>query len=333
MPDDPKPQIKPQIMPQIVTLTMNPAVDLSTAVTRLAPFTKMRCTPGHRDPGGGGINVARALNRFGIAAIAIYPAGGVTGQLLRNLVEREGVRDILIPVQNETREDVTVFDETTREQFRFVFPGAALSELEWQDCLAAIGRVTPSPAFVIASGSLPAGVPEDFFGRVARACKGRSKVIVDTSGPRLTAALEQGVFLIKPNLHEFMALVGLSTSDETTLVAAAADLIERGQTEMVALSMGPDGALLVTRDIALHAQGLAIDAVSVSGAGDSFLGALVWSLVNDGRPEEALRYAVAAGSAALLSLGTELCLPADVHRLVADVMVRPIGRTPLRPGG
>ena len=333
MPDDPTSQIKPQIMPQIVTLTMNPAVDLSTAVTRMAPFTKMRCAPGHRDPGGGGINVARVLHRLGIDATAIYPAGGVTGQLLRNLVEREGVPDILIPVQNETREDVTVFDETTREQFRFVFPGAALSELEWQDCLAAIGRVTPPPAFVIASGSLPAGVPDDFFGRVARACKGQSKVIVDTSGPRLMAALEQGVYLIKPNLHEFMALAGLSTSDEATLVAAAIDLIDRGQTEIVALSMGPEGALLVTRDIALHAQGLPIDAVSVSGAGDSFLGAMVWSLVNDGRLETALRYAVAAGSAALLSPGTELCRTADVHRLVTDVAVRPIVRAPRRQAG
>jgi 6-phosphofructokinase 2 len=317
----------------IVTLTMNPAVDLSTSVTRMAPFTKMRCAPGHRDPGGGGINVARVLNRLGIDATAIYPAGGATGQLLKMLVEREAVRSILIPAQNETREDVTVFDETAHEQFRFVFPGAALSDREWQQCLASIERIVPPPAFVIASGSLPPGVPDEFFGLVARACKGRSKLIVDTSGSNLKAALEHGIYLIKPNLHEFQDLVGISASDDGALIEAARDLIGRGQAEIVALSMGPQGALLITRDLALRASGLPIDPVSVSGAGDSFLGAMVWSLMNDGGLETALRYAVAGGSAALLSPGTELCFPADVHRLVAEVIVRPVACRQLRTGG
>jgi len=321
-------------MSQIVTLTMNPAVDLSTSVTRMAPFTKMRCAPGHRDPGGGGINVARVLNRLGIDATAIYPAGGVTGQLLKNLVEREAVRSVIIAAQNETREDVTVFDESTREQFRFVFPGAALSEMEWQECLASIGRLTPPPAFVIASGSLPPGVPENFFGRVAHACKGLTKVIVDTSDLHLKPALEHGVYLIKPNLHEFQRLVGITASDDAALIAAARDLIGRGQTEIVALSMGPEGALLITRDLALRASGLPVDAVSVSGAGDSFLGAMIWRLMNDDDLETALRYAVAAGSAALLSPGTELCLAADVHRLVTEVIVRPVVcGPPLRADG
>ena len=113
----------------IVTLTINPAVDASTSVKKLAPFTKMRCAPARRDPGGGGINVARVLGRLGIAASAIYTAGGATGQLLGALVAREGVQGLMVPVQNETREDLTVFDETTREQFRFVFPGAPLGEI------------------------------------------------------------------------------------------------------------------------------------------------------------------------------------------------------------
>jgi len=319
---------------QIVTLTMNPAVDLSTSVKKMVPFTKMRCAAGHRDPGGGGINVARVLKRLGIDATAIYPAGGATGQLLRDLVEREAVRNILIPARNETREDVTVFDEATREQYRFVFPGTWLGDMEWQECLASIGRITPPPAFVIASGSLPPGVPEDFFALLARASKSQSKVIVDTSGPLLETALQHGVYLIKPNLREFQELTGIAACDDATLIAAGRDLIDRGQTEIVALSMGPDGALLITRDLALRANGLAIDPASVSGAGDSFLGAMVWSLVNDGRLDNALRYGVAGGSAALLSPGTELCRAQDVHRLAADVIVSTVvgKRPPLRAG-
>jgi 6-phosphofructokinase 2 len=120
--------------------------------------------------------------------------------LLATLVEREGVRSILIPASNDTREDITIFDETTRDQFRLVFPGAPLRDIEWQECLGSIARITPAPTFIVASGSLPAGVPHDFLGRVAQA---NSKIIVDTSGPFLKAALEAGVYLIKPNLANF----------------------------------------------------------------------------------------------------------------------------------
>ena len=315
----------------IVTLTINPAVDASTSVKKMAPFTKMRCAQARRDPGGGGINVARVLRRLGVDASAIYPAGGASGQMLGTLIEREGVQGLMVPVQNDTREDLTVFDETTRQQFRFVFPGAPLSDIEWQQCLASIARIEPRPAFVIASGSLPAGVPDDFYGRLAQASKTHSKVIVDTSGRFLQAALEHGVYLIKPNLREFQELAGMTASDDTALVEAGRRLIGRGQVEVIALSMGPDGALLITRDLALRANGLPIEPVSVSGAGDSFLAAMVWSLASNGDLETALRYGVAGGSAALLSPGTDLCRPADMHRLFAEVNVRPIISQPTLP--
>jgi 6-phosphofructokinase 2 len=311
---------------QVVTLTINPALDMSTSVRKMVPFTKMRCAQAHRDPGGGGINVARVLKRLGIEATAIYPAGGATGQVLAALLEREGVRSIVISALNDTREDITIFDETTREQFRLVFPGALLGDMEWQECLGSIARITPPPAFVIASGSLPAGVPHDFFGRVAQAAKAPSKVIVDTSGPFLKAALESGVYLIKPNLREFWELAGIAASDEATLIEAGRRLFDHYRLEVIAVSMGAEGALLMTRDVALRANGLPIEPISVSGAGDSFLAAMVWSLVNHNSLEMALRYGVAGGSAALLNPGTGLCRPDDVHRLASAVTVTPIAR-------
>jgi 6-phosphofructokinase 2 len=313
-------------LPQIVTLTINPAVDVSTSVKKMVPFTKMRCAQAQRDPGGGGINVARVLKRFGIDPTAVYPAGGATGQLLAALIAREGVRSVVIPTSNDTREDITIFDEASREQFRLVFPGAPLSDIEWQECLESIARITPSPGFLIASGSLPAGVPHDFYGRVVRASSAHSKTIVDTSGPFLKAALEAGVYLIKPNLREFQELAGISSADEATLVGAARRLLERYRIEVIALSIGQEGAILVTRDTALRARGLPIEPKSVSGAGDSFLGAMVWSLANNGSLEMALRYGVAGGSAALFNPGTELCSPEDVHRLASEVIVTPIAR-------
>jgi 6-phosphofructokinase 2 len=309
---------------QIATLTINPAVDISTSVKKMVPFTKMRCARAHRDPGGGGINVARVLKRLGTEATAIYPTGGATGQSLAALVEGEGVRSIVIPTLNDTREDITIFDETTREQFRLVFPGALLSEFEWQQCLDAIARIKPHAAFVVASGSLPDGVPADFYGKVAQASKGTRKTIVDTSGAFLKAALEAGIYLIKPNLREFQELAGITAADESSLIEAGRCLFDRYHIEVIALSMGPDGALLMTRDAVLRANGFPIEPVSVSGAGDSFLGAMVWSLANDGRLDMALRYGVAGGSAALLNPGTELCRVEDVHRLASEVIVAPV---------
>ncbi len=311
-------------MPNIVTLTINPAVDISTSVTKMVPYTKMRCAEPQRDPGGGGINVARVLKRLGLEATAIYPAGGATGQTLATLVEREAVRSIVIPTAKDTREDITVFDETSKEQFRLVFPGAFLGEFEWQQCLDTVARLGPRAGFVIASGSLPPGVPADFYGRVVRASKGTAKVIVDTSGASLKPALEAGVYLIKPNLREFQELTGIGCADELALLEAGRRLIDRYRIEIIALSLGPGGALLLTRDIALRADGLAMDPVSVSGAGDSFLGAMVSRLADGDRLDSALRYGVAGGSAALLNPGTGLCLGADVRRLASSVNVTTI---------
>lgn len=312
----------------ILTLTMSPAVDVSTSVKRMVPFSKMRCAQAHRDPGGGGINVARALTRLGLKPTAIYTAGGANGQLLATLLEREGIESVAIPTAGDTREDITIFDETTREQFRLVFPGAALSEIEWQECLRSIAGIEARPAYIIASGSVPPGVPHDFFGRMARASGEHSRIVVDTSGPYLRAALEAGVYLIKPNLHEFQELAETAATDEASLVGAGRALIERYRLEVIALSMGADGALLVTRDMAWRASGIAIAPISVSGAGDSFLGAMVWSLANGNSLQTALRYGVAGGSAALLNPGTELCRPDDVHRLASQVIATPIAHRP-----
>jgi 6-phosphofructokinase 2 len=309
---------------QIITVTPNPAIDVSTSVGKIAPYTKLRCAPARQDPGGGGINVARVVKRLGGEAAAIYPAGGATGQLLRRLMDREEVRSLAIPASEETREDFTVFEETTNQQYRFVLPGAPLSEQEWQECLRVLACTEPRPSFVVASGSLPAGVPEDFFGRVARVAKEiGAKVIVDTSGAPLKAALTEGVYLIKPNLREFQELTGTSSTDDVALIEAGRNLIDRGVVECVALSLGPYGALLITRDLALRADGLPIRPASVVGAGDSFVGAMVWSLARDHSLDAALRYGIAAGSAALLNPGTELCQSEDVKRLAPQVIIRP----------
>lgn len=310
-------------MTDIATITVNPSIDVSAAVERVTPFHKLRSATERRDPGGGGINVARVLKRLGADVTAMYPAGGALGQLLRRLVDQEGVPGLTTPVSGETREDFTVLEQASGRQYRFVLPGPRLSEQEWRACLEAFTSLDQRVRFVVASGSLPPGIPYDFYGRIVEMAKqpGR-KIIIDTSGPPLKAALQAGVYLIKPSLREFKLLMGESLESQADWITACRALIASGQVEIVALTLGDQGALLVTHDRALRAQALPIKLVSVVGAGDSFLGALVWSLACGHPIETAFRYGVAAGSAALLMPGTELCRREDVEHLVNEVQLQ-----------
>ena len=240
--------------------------------------------------------------------------------MLRHLVDKEGIPGLTIPIQEETREDFTVLEAATGQQFRFILPGPRLTADEWRMCLDAVLSLKRRARFVVASGSLPPGVPDDFYGRLARATKDAgSKIVVDTSGPPLKIALEAGVYLVKPSLPEFKALMGKSFKSQHEWIAGCRSLVESGQAEIVALTLGEQGALLVTRDHVLRAPALPIKPVSVVGAGDSFLGAMIWALASGQSMEDAFRYGVAGGSAALLMPGTELCRREDVERLVREV--------------
>ena len=307
-------------MADIVTFTMNPSIDVSLSVERVAAFHKLRCAAERRDPGGGGINVARVMKRFGADVTAMYPIGGALGQLLRRLVDQEGIPGLTTPICAETREDFTVHERATDLQYRFVLPGPQLTEQEWRACLAAFSSLDQRARFVVGSGSLPPGVPDDFYGRVAQAVKRTGgKIVIDTSGPPLHAALQTGVYLIKPSLNEFRILMGKLLETQTDWIEACRSLVNNGYAEIVALTLGEQGALLVTRDQVLRAQALPVTPVSVVGAGDSFLGAMIWSLASGHTVETAFRCGVAAGSAALLMHGTELCQREDTERLVNDV--------------
>lgn len=309
-------------MPRIVTLTMNPAIDVSTSTACVEPERKLRCSAGRRDPGGGGINVARIVSRLGAEVSAVYPAGGFVGQMLQQLVEQEGLGSVVVPVRGETREDFTVLDEGAGEQYRFVLPGPHLQGVEWMHCLKVLASLGAAPDVVCASGSLPPGVPDDFYARVAEIVGSwGAKFILDTSGVALKLALEEHVHLIKPNLRELAELTDAALDDEASRIAACRDVLARRRVEIIALTLGAEGALLVTRDRVWRAAPLKLLTVSTVGTGDSFLGGMAWGLASGLQLVECFRYGVAAASATLLSVGTALGRAEDVHRLLGQVVI------------
>ena len=310
------------LVADIVTITINPAVDIFVSTERVEPTRKMRCSAPKRDPGGGGINVARVAHRLDASVTAIFPTGGAIGRLLHRLLEREGVPSIVTPSHVETRENFTAYEDASGEQFRFVLPGSRLHEAEWMAVLDKLAEIPDKPKFVIASGSEPPGVPDDFFARVVKlARKIGAKPVVDTSGDALKRTLDHGVYLIKPNINELAELMGMPLDKDTARIAACRKLIGSARAEVVALTLGEDGAMLVTKDSAWRARPMQIEVVSAVGAGDSFLGGLVATLAKGKSLEEAFRVAVAAASAAVMSPGTELCRAAEVERLLPQVKI------------
>jgi 6-phosphofructokinase 2 len=308
-------------MADFLTITMNPALDLSTIASHVEHTHKIRCEAPLVHPGGGGINVSRVIHRLGGDCLAWFPVGGRNGEALKEMLLAENVPYCCMAITGETRESFSVHDAVTGKDFRFVFPGACLTALESDACLSYLTTFEGNPRYWVASGSLPRGVPENFYALLAKAVKRKgSRLALDTSGPALRSALNEGVFMIKPSLRELQELTGGALTSNDLRLRAVRKIISQGQAQIVALSLGEEGALLVTAEIALLAKGLSVNVVSTVGAGDSFLGGFLWSLNRVDDLQLALRFGMAAGAAALLSQGTSLCQVRDVQRLHGDVV-------------
>jgi len=302
-------------MKMIVTLTMNPAVDKSSSVENVVAERKLYCTAPRFEPGGGGINVCRAIKKLGGEALALYPSGGLTGEMLQFLFDQEGLTHRPVPVKGWSRENLIVLEESTGQQYRFGMPGPDLAEEEWQRCISELSNIKPKPDYIVASGSLPPEVPSDFYARIVRMEKDmNAKVIVDTSGEALNLALKEGVFLIKPNIHEFRDLVGQDVKEESQIKVAARTFVESGQSEVVVISLGASGALMVSKDVVEQIVPPTVPIISKVGAGDSMVAGIVLSLSLGRTLKEAVRFGIAAGTAAVMTPGTELCRREDKDR-------------------
>jgi 6-phosphofructokinase 2 len=309
----------------ILTVTVNPALDVWASVPLVEPDHKLHCTDAELTPGGGGINVARAVRRLGGSAAALFPCGGSSGELLCDLLRHEGLSILTVPTFGITRESFSVKELDTGHQYRFVLPGPMLSDDELSACITEMVHHADPASFIVLSGSLPTGLTAERFAAVVAAARRRgARVVVDTSGPALATAAHEGTYLIKPSVNELSGHVGhrLTTIDE--IAAAAVDLLNSGPNHAVLVSLAAAGALLVTADeppTIIHAP--AVQVVSAVGAGDSLVAGLLVALEDNQPLVEAARCGVAAGTAATIAAGHTLCHPDDVARLLPAVRTSP----------
>ncbi|MBW8784490.1 MAG: hexose kinase [Novosphingobium sp.] len=306
-------------MQTIATLTLNPAIDACYTVDALRPTVKLHGAKGRFEPGGGGINVTRVLARLGVTARAYYCSGGPSGIALDAMLDQHLLVRHALKVGAATRMSVSVVEAASGLQYRIVPEGEALAEQEWRDCLALVAR-DPS-ALVVASGSLPPGVPIDFYARLARLTSQRKRrLVLDTSGPALASALSAGgIFLVKPSREELQQALGGKALADHELASAAAAIVAQGKAEIVAVTLGKDGAVLATRDGVTRLPALDVPAQGSVGAGDSFLAAMVHAIACERSLGEAFRAGIAAGAAAVLTAGTSLCQREDLARLLPRV--------------
>lgn len=305
-------------MLSVVTVTLNPAIDGSAEAAHVVPVRKVRTTNERYDPGGGGINVARVVHRLGGDVVALYLAGGATGGVLDGLHDREGVARFRVDIAGHTRISQAVFDRATGQEYRFVPAGPLVSRAELARALQWIARLRCD--FLVLSGSLPRGAPDDFHARIMRKMDSKTRIVLDTSGRALKAAIEAGgIFLAKPSRGEFEQLAGKSFTGIADLGREMQRFVKRRKVAHLAVTLGHEGALLASASGVVHLPPIDLEARSAVGAGDSFVGGMVTSLTRDDPVETAFRYGLAAGSASVLNPGTGLCLKEDVERLFVGI--------------
>ncbi len=304
-------------MANILTLTVNPAVDTTCSVARLESGTKLRCSKPVYSPGGGGINVARAIHQLGGSVHALWLGGGTFGQQLAELLDQEGLSHQMLPVAGQTRENLTLHEQETGQSFRLVLPGPEIGEADIQHCIGVLQEQDPD--YLIMSGSLPPGADANVYARLSEAVPKTCRVVLDTSGEALARALDGTVYLIKPNLEELSELVDQELVCVSEIEQVSRQLIQEGRTQVVVTTLGVDGAILVSADQVARLKAPLVEFHSKLGAGDSSLAGICVGLARGEALIDAVRYGMAAGAAAVLRPGHQLCSSHDTQRLYEHI--------------
>ncbi len=302
---------------QILTVTLNPALDMAFEVEKMKAESKLRATPAVFQPGGGGINVARAAKRLGGDVTAMWLGGGPTAMKLASLLDAEGIAQRQVTIAGEVRMSVHVEERSTTDMYRFVLPGPNITPEEAASVVSTVA--TTAADFVVLSGSMPPGLPSDFYRQLAACAADRARIVVDTSGESLDKALCEHVFLAKPNKNELGRLLGKELADVDDVIAAAREIIATRGVHALAVSMAEDGIALVTRDTAEHVRPPKVQMVSAVGAGDSTVAGLVVGLARGHSLRDAARLGVAAGTATVLQAGTTLLTREDAERIYGQL--------------
>lgn len=313
-------------MPRIVTVTLNPALDLSTETAEVRPNRKLRCAPPRRDPGGGGVNVSRAIAKLGGASLCAVAAGGDAGAALLALLAAEGVEARDLGLDLPTRQSLAVTDLASGDQFRFVMPGPVWSAADLDRALARVVGWCAAGDWLVPSGSLPEGVPPDTFPKLGARLAGTGvRMVLDTSGSALVAAAQaRGLALLRMDDAEAEALAGTPLPRAADSAGLARRLVGDGVAAMVQVARGAEGTVLATAEGCWLCRPPKVAVVSAVGAGDSHLAGVVLALARGADPLTACIAGVGAAASAVTTPDTALCRREDAEAYARQVVVEPL---------
>lgn len=301
---------------RVITLTVNPVIDKSVSVAGIRPNSKLRCTSPTYHPGGGGVNVSRALKKLGHDSLCIYLAGGSPGEHLKQLLDKENIEQLAVPINGWTRDNLAVFDTMTKQQYRFVIPGPFVEKKEWEILLNQLEQTLAEDDYLVASGKLSPGIPDDFYAQVASIVqKKHARFILDTSGEALIQASKSHIYLMKPNLGELSTLCGIESISVVDLESIAKNFLDSHDCEILVVSLGAKGALLATKHNMEYIPAPAVLQKTAIGAGDSMVAGMIASLLEGKTLSDMVKYGVACGAAATMYEGTQLCKKVDADTL------------------
>ncbi|MGL4309137.1 MAG: 1-phosphofructokinase family hexose kinase [Paracoccaceae bacterium] len=304
----------------ILTLTLNPALDMATEVPTMIPGHKLRCTEPHLDPGGGGLNVSRAIKALGGDSLALVALGGLTGDRLAGLIRAEGITYLSTLGPGETRQSLTVTEAATGKQFRFMLPGPNWGAAEQARVFTMLRATSRPGGLSVISGSQPPGVPVDFPAQLAESMEG-CRVVLDTSGPALFQAVRHpipGLAVLRMDGEEGEELAGRKLPTLTDTADFAAELVAGGVAERVIVARGAEGNVLAEKGRRLFSPAPKVKVKSTVGAGDSFVAAFVLALARGQDSAMGLTMGSAAAAAAVTTDATQLCRAEDVMRLMPE---------------
>jgi 6-phosphofructokinase 2 len=302
---------------KIITLTVNPALDKSAKVASLIPEQKLKCHSIQYQPGGGGINISRMLKRLGTETTCILTSGGDTGKYLTELLEKESIQPMVIPVESWTRENLSIVDTQTGFQYRFGMPGNALSITEIDSIKNLLKEIVNSTDIFVLSGSLAEKMPIDYYAQLIKYLAYKNiKIVIDTSGPALKEALKENVYLIKPNQRELAQLAGKEFLSSAEQESFAMELIKSKKAEYVVVSLGARGAFMASNEGIFYKSTPSVKVKSTIGAGDSMVAGLIYGIQQGFSPENMLKWGVVCGVATTMSEGTGLATKENIDQVL-----------------
>ena len=306
----------------IITLTLNPCIDRTITVEKFLYGGTNKVTGVRNDVSGKGINVSTVLKNLGMKTMCLGFNYSDDAQALEKSLENQGIAYDFVGVEGKLRINVKIFDSSQKVMSKFNESGHWVPEESVEELLEKLNQYWDETEIMVLDGSVPQGVPKDIYRRIIEKANEKGiKTILDAANELLAEGIKGKPYLIKPNIDEFSAALGRKMENPEEIIEAARAIIRAG-VSYVCVSMGEEGAWMVSKDKALFAPPLKLDIKGIQGAGDSLVAGICMAIRQGKSMEDMLRYAVAAAGGSLLREGTQLCVKEDFERLLEQVMIK-----------